>query len=61
MTYVEPTPPGGPTPEIEPGNTPQPELDPSNTPEEIPQPDPAGGDPGDSRPHDELRTAPSEI
>ena len=52
MTYVEPTPPGGPTPEIEPGETPQPELDPANTPEEIPQPDPAGGAPGDSRPHD---------
>ncbi len=52
MTYIEPTPPGGPSPEVEPGNTPGPEIDPSDTPDEIPQPEPGGGGEGDSRPHD---------
>lgn len=52
MTYIEPTPPGGPSPEIEPGRTPQPEVEPSETPTEIPQPEPGGGGEGDSRPHD---------
>ena len=52
MTYVEPTPPGGPSPEIEPGNTPGPELDPSDTPSEMPPLEPGGGGEGDSRPHD---------
>lgn len=53
MTYTEPTPPGGPSPEIEPGVTPGPELDPGGAPDEMPQPDMPGGDPGDSRPHDD--------
>ena len=52
MTYTEPTPPGGPSPEIEPGVTPAPEVDPAGAPDEMPQPDLPGGDPGDSRPHD---------
>lgn len=52
MTYIEPTPPGGPSPEVEPGRTPAPEIDPSDTPEEIPPPEPGGGGEGDSRPHD---------
>lgn len=50
VTYIEPTPPGG--PEVEPDVTPQPEIDPSDTPDEMPPLDPGGGDPGDSRPHD---------
>lgn len=52
MTYVEPTPPGGPSPEHQPAPTPGPEHDPSTTPAEIPQTDPGGGGPGDARPHD---------
>ena len=31
MTYVEPTPPGTPQPEIQPDPTPQPEIDPSGS------------------------------
>ena len=52
MTYIEPTPPGGPSPEIQPGNTPGPEIDPADTPTEMPPLEPGGGDDGDSRPHD---------
>ena len=52
MTYVEPTPPGGPSPEIEPGATPGPEVDPGDTPSEMPPLEPGGGGEGDSRPHD---------
>jgi hypothetical protein len=51
MTYVEPTPPGTPGPEIDPSPIAQPELDPSDTPEEAPPLEPGGGDPGDSRPY----------
>ena len=55
MTYIEPTPAGVPHPEIEPGGPAgQPEIQPAETPEELPQPEPGGGDPGDSRPHDEA-------
>lgn len=52
MTYIEPTPPGDPSPEIEPGNTPGPEIDPGDTSTEMPPLEPGGGDDGDSRPHD---------
>lgn len=53
MTYIEPTPPGAPSPEIEPPAPPTtPEIDPSDTPAEIPPLQPGGGGPGDSRPHD---------
>lgn len=53
MTYIEPTPPGGPTPESPPPDqSPRPEIEPGRTPEELPPSDPGGGGPGDSRPHD---------
>jgi hypothetical protein len=51
MTYVDPTPPGTPQPEIQPEPTPQPEIDPSDTPDEMPQTEPGGGGEGDSRPY----------
>jgi hypothetical protein len=51
MTYVEPTPPGTPQPEIQPEPTPQPEIDPSDTPDEMPPMEPGGGGEGDSRPY----------
>jgi len=51
MTYVEPTPPGTPQPEIQPDPTPQPEIDPSDTPDEMPPMEPGGGGEGDSRPY----------
>ncbi len=51
MTYIEPTPPGVPGPEIDPSPMPEPELDPSDTPDEAPPLEPGGGDPGDSRPY----------
>ena len=41
MTYIEPTPPG----------TPQPDIDPGSTPAEVPPLEPGGGDQGDSRPY----------
>ena len=50
MTYIEPDSPTG-EPEILPPYTPGPEIDPGGAPEESPQPDPGGGDPGDSRPY----------
>ena len=53
MTYIEPTPPGTPEPDIQPPSTPGPDLDPSDTPDEMPPLEPGGGDPGDSRPYDE--------
>ena len=53
MTYIEPTPGAAPQPEIPPqGPTPEPEIQPADTPDELPEIDPGGGDPGDSRPHD---------
>ncbi|MDO1558757.1 hypothetical protein Q0812_04875 [Brevundimonas sp. 2R-24] len=52
MTYIEPTPPGGPSPEIEPGAVPMPEIEPGQAPVDIPPPDPGVANPGDSRPHD---------
>lgn len=51
MTYVEPTPPGTPQPEINPPPPNEPEIDPADTPQEIPQPQPGGGEEGDSRPY----------
>ena len=52
MTYIEPTPPRGPAAiEQQPQTTP--EHEPTALPDEAPQPDPGGGGPGDSRPHDE--------
>lgn len=50
MTFIEPDNPGT-EPEIMPPATPGPEIDPSDVPEEIPQPDPGGGEPGDARPY----------
>lgn len=52
MTYIEPTRPGGPPEEPQPPRNPEPETVPSDTPTEIPELEPGGGDPGDSRPHD---------
>ncbi len=52
MTYVEPTPPGTPQPEIQPEPAPQPEIDPSDTPDEMPPMEPDGGGEGDSRPYE---------
>jgi len=51
MTYIEPTPPGTPQPEIQPDPPGQPELDPSDTPDEVPPLEPGGGGEGDSRPY----------
>jgi hypothetical protein len=51
MTYVEPTPPGTPQPEIQPEPTPQPEIDPADAPDEMPPMEPGGGGEGDSRPY----------
>jgi hypothetical protein len=53
MTYIEPTPPDTPEPEVQPPVTPGPDLDPSDTPDEMPLLQPGGGDPGDSRPFSE--------
>lgn len=53
MTYVEPTPPGAPQPEIDPTPPPGPEVTPGETPQEMPPLQPGGGGPGDSRPHDQ--------
>jgi len=50
MTYIEPDSPAG-QPEIMPPDTPGPDIDPSDTPDEVPQQDPGGGGPGDSRPY----------
>jgi len=52
MTYIDPTPPGAPQPEIPPSTTPGPEIQPGETPEEMPQTQPGGGDDNDSRPFD---------
>lgn len=52
MTYIEPTPPGTPQPDILPPDTPGPDIDPSSTPDEVPPLEPGGGGEGDSRPHD---------
>ncbi|WP_439472837.1 hypothetical protein [Brevundimonas sp.] len=51
MTYIEPDSPTG-EPEILPPDTPGPDLEPGATPEEVPQQDPGGGNPGDSRPYE---------
>jgi hypothetical protein len=51
MTYIEPD---GPGPEIQPPQTPEPEIQPGSTPDELPPLEPGGGDPGDSRPFDDL-------
>lgn len=51
MTYIEPTPPGTPQPDIQPPSTPQPEIEPSGTPDEMPPLEPGGGGEGDSRPY----------
>jgi hypothetical protein len=58
MTYIEPDSPGG-QPEIMPPDTPGPDIDPGSLPDEdpgsipaeVPQPEPGGGEPGDSRPY----------
>jgi hypothetical protein len=50
MTYIEPDSPGG-QPEIQPPDMPEPDIDPGSLPDEVPQQDPGGGDPGDSRPY----------
>lgn len=52
MTYIEPTPPGAPAETPQPPRNPEPEVTPAQTPTEVPQTDPGGGGPGDSRPHD---------
>ena len=51
MTYIEPTPPGTPQPDIPPPGTPGPDIDPAGTPDEIPPIEPGGGGEGDSRPY----------
>lgn len=51
MTYIEPTPPGAPQPEVDPTPSPVPEITPDETPHEVPPLQPGGGGPGDSRPH----------
>ncbi|GAA0869382.1 hypothetical protein GCM10009116_12180 [Brevundimonas basaltis] len=51
MTYIEPTPPGTPQPDITPPRTPGPDIDPAGAPDEIPPIEPGGGDEGDSRPY----------
>jgi len=52
MTYIEPTPPGTPQPDIQPPATPAPDIEPSNAPDEVPPLEPGGGGEGDSRPYD---------
>lgn len=56
MTYVEPTPPGTPAPEIDPAPVGEPEMTPAETPQEVPPLQPGGGGPGDSRPHDRTES-----
>ena len=51
MTYIEPTPPGTPQPDIPPPSGPEPDIDPAGTPDEVPPPEPGGGGEGDSRPY----------
>jgi len=51
MTYIEPTPPGTPQPDIQPPDTPQPDVDPGGAPPELPPLEPGGGGEGDSRPY----------
>ena len=51
MTYIEPTPPGTPQPDIPPPGGPEPDIDPAGTPDEVPPPEPGGGGEGDSRPY----------
>ena len=51
MTYVEPTPPGTPQPDIPPPDGPGPDIDPAGTPDEVPPLEPGGGGEGDSRPY----------
>jgi hypothetical protein len=51
MTYIEPTPPGTPQPDIPRPDTPEPDIDPGAVPDEVPPPDPGGGGGGDSRPY----------
>ena len=50
MTFIEPDSPGG-EPEIMPPDTRGPDIDPTDVPEELPQQEPGGGGPGDSRPY----------
>jgi hypothetical protein len=52
MTFIDPTPSGAPQPETQPGATPVPEMPPIDIPEEMPQPEPGGGNDNDSRPFD---------
>lgn len=51
MTYIEPTPPGTPQPDIPPPDSLVPDIDPASTPDEVPPLDPGGGREGDSRPY----------
>ena len=51
MTFIEPTPPGAPQPEVQPPSTPAPDIQPSNTPDVMPPLEPGGGGVGDSRPY----------
>jgi hypothetical protein len=51
MTYIEPTPPGTPQPDIPVPDTPGPDIDPAGAPDEVPPLDPGGGGEGDSRPY----------
>lgn len=43
MTFIEPTPPGTPQPDIVPPDTPGPDIDPAGGPEEVPPIEPGGG------------------
>ena len=51
MTYIEPTPPGAPQPEIPQPDTPGPDIDPGSFPDEAPPLEPGRGGEGDSRPY----------
>ena len=53
MSFIDPTPPGAPQPEVQPGSKPpEPEIQPAETPEEMPPVDPGVGGDNDSRPID---------
>jgi hypothetical protein len=54
MSYIDPTPPGAPQPEVQPAAVPQPEIEPGEVPEEMPPVDPGIDNDNDSRPIDQT-------